>query len=489
MSYGGTAQNQRGIALLGIMVLMLVLSLLGATLLNLAGQEAISVGAGKEAAVAQQLADAAGDLVVGWFHRPSTSPRAIATLLAKRYQTSEGWPSFFDQSGHSQFVGSFDRPDLQLDSRNSSDDLLLNDATAGLFRSLRGVGRVLQLKLYAPSRLGLLCTIDATVETDHPVPARQSMTVQLSALDLPALRSGVQVGQGLGLSGSGEESIVWAHWGPAKVGGDLVVRRVDDIPIVRLTAPIDGQRYDQMAVREDRWAEIWVGGVVQIMQPPPGQTGEPSLPTNVHVQQVPIPGLPLDRWDYHLLKQVAVQHGSYYAVDQDGFLHPNGLVQPGEGLSPDEVFRSTSVGDQRGLIFIDTLDQSAPRTDNLGTVKLRAGYFEGLVVVQGHIQLQPGMSGQTVAMLSPPSGVSGGTSSRLPVQVSGIHLNGVLYAAGNITITGTARIVGSVTAGGTIAAAAAGASLEVWHNDDMSRGLFEGLPVVYRAPGTWMVRY
>ena len=109
--------------------------------------------------------------------------------------------------------------------------------------------------------------------------------------------------------------------------------------------------------------------------------------------------------------------------------------------------------------------------------------------MQGHIQFQPGTSGQTVAMLSPPSGMSGDASTRLPIQVSGIHLNGVLYAAGNITITGTTRIYGRVTAEGTIAAAATGASLEVWHNDDMSRGLFEGLPVVYRAPGTWMVRY
>ena len=62
--------HQQGVALLGAMVLMLILSLLGATLLNLAGQEAISANAGREAAIAQQLADAAGELVVAWFHSP-----------------------------------------------------------------------------------------------------------------------------------------------------------------------------------------------------------------------------------------------------------------------------------------------------------------------------------------------------------------------------------------------------------------------------------
>jgi hypothetical protein len=52
------------------MILVLILSLLGATLLNLAGQEAVSAVAGREAIVVQQLADAAGELVIMWFHSP-----------------------------------------------------------------------------------------------------------------------------------------------------------------------------------------------------------------------------------------------------------------------------------------------------------------------------------------------------------------------------------------------------------------------------------
>ena len=62
--------DQRGIALLGAMVIVLVLSVLATTLLNLSGQEAVSASAGAQWAVAQQLADAAADLVVGWFHDP-----------------------------------------------------------------------------------------------------------------------------------------------------------------------------------------------------------------------------------------------------------------------------------------------------------------------------------------------------------------------------------------------------------------------------------
>jgi hypothetical protein len=50
-------------------------------------------------------------------------------------------------------------------------------------------------------------------------------------------------------------------------------------------------------------------------------------------------------------------------------------------------------------------------------------------------------------------------------------------------------VYGAVAAAGTIASATSGGALEVWYNHDLGQGLFQGLPVVYRAPGTWMSRY
>lgn len=489
MSHINGAHHQQGIALMGAMVLALILSLLGATLLNLAGQEAMSANAGREAAVAQQLADAAGESVMAWFHSPQTSPQPISSVLAKKYQAIAGSPSFFDQAGRSQFVGTADRPDLLLDAANLSDDRLLNDPVSGIFRSVGSLGTIQQLKIYAPSKPGLLCTVDATVETQRPSSFRQSVTMQLGALELPSLRAGAQVGQSLGLPQQGKESPAEVHWGAFNVAGDLVIRRVDEIPTLSAAAPITGQRYDETMPREDRWTEIWVGGAVQVTQPSPGQSTTPVLPLNVHAQLNPIPGVRLDLWGYDLLKRVAMRHGSYYAIDKDGFLYPGGVVEPGRGVSADDVFRSQGVGDQRGLIFVDTLDQTAPRADNLGTVKLSMAYLEGLVVVQGHVLLSPSGSGQPLAVLSPPTVAAGSAGTRVSVQLSGVHLNGVLYAAGNIMVNNAARVYGAVTAEGTIASTATGATLEIWHNYDMSRGLFRGLPVVFRAPGTWMARY
>jgi Tfp pilus assembly protein PilX len=100
MSHVHVKDGQQGIALLGAMVVALILSLLGATLLNLAGQETVSAGLASQAAVAQQLADAAGELVVTWFHSPQTIAGAaqLSSLQEKRNRDKEGAPSFFDAS-------------------------------------------------------------------------------------------------------------------------------------------------------------------------------------------------------------------------------------------------------------------------------------------------------------------------------------------------------------------------------------------------------
>lgn len=483
--------GQQGIALLGAMVIALILSMLGATLLNLAGQEAVSAGLAGQSAVAQQLADAASELVVAWFHSPGTTASVpkLTLLREKRNHDKEGAPSFFHASGRSQFVGTADQPDVRLQADNPLDNGLLNDPETGMFRAMAHLGKVEELKVYAPSKPGLLCTVDTTVVTNSntPTPVRQSILMQLGALDLPPLRAAVQVGQHLGRSQPGSESPVSVHWGELKVGGDLVLTQADEIPLKSALAPITGQAYDDMTPREDRWMEAWIGGTVQMTQPPSGQA--PSFPYNLHIGQNPIPGVRLDQWTYEHMKRVAKRFGRYFAIDRDGLLYPQGVVEPGRGLSPDEVFQSREPGNQHGLIFIDTLDQTAPRLDNLGVVRLHAPYFEGMAVVQGHVVLAPSGSGQRIRALSPPQIDQGNDVTRTPIQLSGVHFNGVLHASGDITISGRVRLYGAVAAGGTITSGGSGSGLEVWYDHDLGQGFYRGLPVVYRAPGTWMTRY
>lgn len=480
--------NQRGIALIGAMVLVLILSLLGATIVNLAGQEAISSNVGREAVVAQQLADAAGEVVVSWFHNPPPKPAASAfsTTLTKRNRDAEGILSFFDQTGHSQFAGTMSQPDVHLEIGAVSDSQTLSDPRTGMFHALRHLGKIEELKVYAPSTPGLLCTVDVRVATHTNPPFRQSVLMQLGTVDLPPLRAAVQVSQNLGFFRPGDEAPVSVHWGDLKVGGNVIVSRAEELPVQSLLAPVTGLRYDEMSHREDRWMDAWVGGDVRMTQL---LTGEPPvLMHNIHSQQTPTPGIQFDRWNYEDTKRIAQRHGRYFAIDRDGFLHPDGVVRPGYGLAPDAVLQSKSPGDHRGLIFIDTLDQTAPREDNLGTLRFHTAYWEGHLVMQGHVVVTPIGSGQSISALSPPDMEQISDQVRTPVQLSRVHVNGVLSAAGNITVAGSARVYGAVVTGGTILSSSGG-TLEVWYDHDLSQGLYRGVPLVYRAPGAWVAQY
>ena len=130
-----------------------------------------------------------------------------------------------------------------------------------------------------------------------------------------------------------------------------------------------------------------------------------------------------------------------------------------------------------------------PRVDNMGTLVLDTDYFEGLLVVQGHMVFRPRGVGKSIPALSPSPPGTQSLGTRVPVQLSGIHVNGLLYAAGTIRIEQSARLYGAMMAGQSVTSIATGTVIEVWYNADLAQGLFRGLPVVYRAPGTWLAKY
>jgi len=279
------------------------------------------------------------------------------------------------------------------------------------------------------------------------------------------------------------------HWGDQRVLGDLTVQRVEDLVFKSAAASITGQSYDQMLSAQDRWTEYWIGGIVSVISPPPGQDANPPFPENVHLHQYPTPGVRLDQWDYDSLKKIALRWGTYYRLDRVGQLHPQGVQDVDQGITPADALESHTIGDHRGLVFVDTVDGQAPRVDNMGTLVLDADYFEGVLVVQGHIVLRPRAAGKSVLALSPSSPETQSLGARVPVQLSGIHVNGLLYAAGAIRIERSAHLYGAMMVGQSVTSVGTGTGIEVWYNADLAQGLFRGIPVVYRAPGTWLVKY
>jgi hypothetical protein len=479
--------ENHGHVLLASLMLMIMLSLLSMTALYLVGQDAPGISAMREQGQSQQLADAATELVVSWFHDASTAPASIAGLLAKRRGDATGAPSFFDAEGHSQFTGTPDRPDLLLDAANEGHERILNEAPSGFTGPLSEAGRLEMIKLYAPTEPGLLGTVEVTASTRGSRPLASTIRFQLGAVNLPPVRAAIQTGQGLSASSSpGGATPVFVHWGDTRVMGDMAVNRIDDLVVKSTNASVNGQSYETMGAVEDRWVDYWIGGSLSVLSTAGGAV---SFPQSVHTLQEPSPGVRLDRWDYDLLKKTAQRYGTYYRLDRDGRLHQLGSIESDPGQSPSEVLASSTVGQSHGLLFVDTLDGETPRSDNLGTLVVDADYVEALLVVQGHVLLKPSGSGRSVTVLSPPPEGTSALGGRIPVTLSGIHLNGLLYAAGSITVERQTRMFGAAMSSGTVAAAIRTPSLEIWYNFDFSKGLFRGLPVVYRAPATWQLKY
>ena len=479
----------KGHVLLVALMLIVLLGIAGMTSLYLAGHDGLGISAMKEDNVTQQLADGAVEVVISWFHDPSVTPQAVAGLIVKRQGDPSIGPSFFDLAGRSQFVGTADSPDILLDAENEADNQVLNDSSTGFARAMGGLGRIRNLKVYGPLQPGLLSTVEVTATTVDHRPFTRTVQLQLGAVSIPAVRAAVQVGQALGAMHPGSESPVLVHWGDQRVLGDLTVQRVEDLALKSAAASITGQSYDQMLYAQDRWTEYWIGGTVSVISPPPGQDANPSLPDNVHVHQYPTPGVRLDQWDYDSLKKIAMRWGTYYRLDRNGRLHPLGALDSDQGIKPADALESRVIGDHRGLVFIDTVDGQPPRVDNMGTLELDTDYFEGLLVVQGHLTLSPRAAGRSLPVLSPSSFGTQSLGARVPVQLSGIHVNGLLYATGAIRIERPARLYGAMVTEQSITSIGTGTIIEVWYNADMAQGLYRGLPVVYRAPGTWLAKY
>src|SRR5262245_30151961 len=141
-----------GHVLMASLMVMLILSVLSMTAFYLAGQNVPGISAMREESTSLQLADAATELAIGWFHDSTSSPPSIAGLLMKRQDDSVGGPSFFDAAGRSQFIGSSDRPDILLDAAGVAGNQVLNTAPSGFSGPLLGLGRLEQLKVYGPSQ-------------------------------------------------------------------------------------------------------------------------------------------------------------------------------------------------------------------------------------------------------------------------------------------------------------------------------------------------
>src|SRR3989449_4740328 len=134
-------------------------------------------------------------------------------------------------------------------------------------------------------------------------------------------------------------------------------------------------------------------------------------------------------WQYQTFKDYAQRFGSYYVPDREGLLYRNGMADPSHALTPSQVFGSQEVGDQRGLVFIDTLDQQPPNETNQATLTLEAPYMEGTLYINTHVVLQPLGTGRMVPAFAPPPEGQSAAALHGPTNIADVTINRVLYTA------------------------------------------------------------
>jgi len=253
---------------------------------------------------------------------------------------------------------------------------------------------------------------------------------------------------------------------------------------LEVTAEARGGTRRTVSVELGAWRIPPLHAAVQADVPPADRSVAESGPlpkVQAHWGDI-VSNSPPGPWQYQTFKDYAQRFGSYYVPDREGLLYRNGIMDPSHALTPSQVFGSQEVGDQRGLVFIDTLDQQPPNETNQATLTLEAPYMEGTFYINAHVVLQPLGTGRMVPAFAPPPEGQSAAALHGPASIADVTINGVLYTAGTLRVDRDVRVYGSVAAERGLAGAGL---LEVWYDADLGRGRVRGLPVVYPVRGTW----
>jgi len=454
-----TRGAESGGVLIGALMVGLLLAMLGGVAMNLAVTETTASARHFQEKNGQLLAESGMEQVLAWLtHGDLPSPGGA---LVPNHCT-----------------GTAEHPDFELDAARSDDDRALNGVGAGGDQALADLGRIVRTRLYGPALPGGFCTAEVTAESGNGV--RRTVSLELGALNVPPLGSAVWAGVSpatVGDAGLRSYPQAWAHWGDVQLAGDAYLGRANAFPRRSAQAAVTGTGYEERGLsQEDRWMEAWIGGT------PSFDEAQAIVPSNVHANRNPAPGLPPIPWRYQTFKDYAQRFGTYYVPDRDGRLYKDGTMDPAVALAPAEAFGSKAAGDGRGLVFVDTLDRQPPTETNLATLVLEQPYMEGTFFVNANVILRPGGQGETIPALSPPTETATALVSRVPVNLAGVTIRGVLHVSGTLRVDGRPRVFGAVIAERGLAG---GGFLEVWYDHDLNRGLVRGLPVVYPLRGSW----
>jgi hypothetical protein len=476
--------SEQGMALVVTVGLLFLITLLGLSAYRLSMDE-IGISANqKDTVQAQYLAESGPAMVLQWFQEPETFPDigtfplgepvgGRRSFLARRMTDASGSASFYDNKGQAQFTGTAEQPDFWYQSEP--------DHPGFLAEALGGAGDLTSLKIFAPKSAGAICTVEATGMTGSGT--LRTVSVEITPSPVPPTTAPLQIGPG-----SNGSVPVLVHWGEVRMMGQADFgSSLAAVPKKNSNAGVSGEPYADSG-RQDPWVEFYVGGAIINPKPECTNCTEPFLSEGYgHLHQFQIesrPGFGLAPWDYQSLKTFAKTWGVYFATDREGFLYQDGILDPGHRQTPSQALGDQAVENDRGLVFVDTVDQKPPDGTNLATLDLPVGYMEGIYSIQAHLTLRESGSGRSVQVQAPPSDDIN-LDSRETVVLPSVHFKGVLSTAGQLVVEGHPKVFGALIAQQGVTGAG---QPEVWYDAGLRTGYYPGLPTVIPLKGSWYIR-
>ena len=222
------AADERGMALLAVLMVVFLLALLGMTSMQLAGQEM----AGASALQQERVPIMRRKRLWMWRWDGFTIPLSCRKESI-RHGSQAGHECtrrsvLFRSAGTFTVCGNGESSRRVFDAANPQHDRLLNDPQTGWFKSLNGLARILKLRVYGPTRPGLLCTIEVTAGAGQVSRVSKTLSIELGTYAIPALHAPLQSGTLGSESVQSRSGSILVHWGDMKVRGQAYFPRPDE---------------------------------------------------------------------------------------------------------------------------------------------------------------------------------------------------------------------------------------------------------------------
>jgi hypothetical protein len=168
---------------------------------------------------------------------------------------------------------------------------------------------------------------------------------------------------------------------------------------------------------------------------------------------------------YETYRDIARSHGRYYSTDASGNIYQDGIEDADHLVDFLTEFGASSIDTAAyDLVFIDTIDGNPPAADgsNLATVSV-SGSSAG---VRGVFYACANFDASGVG--SPPALTVTNPNTSASQSLPQIFLDGVLYTAGTLSLSGNAGVFGSAIAEGGFVG---GGTPDVYYNVQLASGI------------------